>query len=100
MADLIGRRSGRWAKKAGGTIYVFPPYTIYGVLPISLMQLFHFLCLDRSDHFVQHGERIFSRILFWRSCAGCNNVLGWLSWPDPANSLERVLRRAAGAAFV
>ena len=33
------------------------------------MQLLHLPCRDRSDHFVEHGEKIFSRIFFRSQCA-------------------------------
>jgi len=68
-ADGIWRRSKRSASKAGGAVYLFSLHTIYRVLRISLMHLLQSVHQDRSDHFVQHGQRIISRIFFWSNCA-------------------------------
>jgi len=68
-ADGIWRRSRRSASKAGRAVYLFSLHTIYRVLRISLMHLMQSAHQDRSDHFVQHGQRIISRIFFWSNCA-------------------------------
>jgi len=68
-ADQIRRRSRRSASKAGRAVYLFSLHTIYRVLRISLMHLMQSVHQDRSDHFVQHGQRIIPRIFFWSNCA-------------------------------
>jgi len=65
----IWRRSRRSASKAERAVYLFSLHTIYGVLRISLMHLLRSEHQDRSDHFVQHGQRTNSRIFFWSNCA-------------------------------
>jgi len=78
----IWRRSRRSASKRGRAVYLISLHTIYRVLRISLMHLLQSAHQDRSDHFVQHGQRMLSGIFFWSNCAWCNKGQSCLGSPE------------------